>query len=354
MVTRIHLCIGSLLLFLSLPAVAVAASLTQDSSSAIIYAYYKIGEDSYPALTLSKEDFKAHIREIETNNYAVLPLKTIISALKANTPLPDNTMAITFEGGHSSIMDDAVPLLLEKKIPFTIFISPTHVDHNAAAYIGWPRLKKLQKKPLVTIGLHPDLYNRYASEEKEAIRRHLNKAKVRYREEFDEDPVFFAYPYGEYSQAYKELMNEQGFMAAFSQQSSVTYAGNDLYALPRFTMTGLYGDTNRFRLTANLKPLPASDIVPIGQQLEDNPPTVGFTLPDTLSDKLSSLRCFSSEDETPQLEIIGKNRVQLQFFQRIEDNRVRINCTLPDGETEDGDPRFRWYGMIFTIPDELL
>lgn len=340
--------------FFLFPAVGTADSIEQDKASAVVYAYYRIGEDSFPSTTLSTEQFKEHIREIKTNNYSVLPLEAIITNIKQGKRLPPNTIAITFEGGHSSIMEEAVPLLLKEDLPFTIFISPSHIDSNPSAYIGWSRLKKLSHNPLVNIGLHSNLYARYANKTEVEIKTQLNKAKIKYREELGHEPLFFAYPYGEFSEKYKSLVKEQGYMAAFSQQSGVIYNGADIFSLPRFTMTGFYGDTNRFRLTANLLPFPATEIEPSKQALDSNPPTIGFTLPETLMKKSKQLHCFSSESEKPTLEQVGERRIEMRFSEKIEDTRIRINCTLPDGETDEGETRFRWHGMLFTLPETLL
>jgi peptidoglycan/xylan/chitin deacetylase (PgdA/CDA1 family) len=103
----------------------------------------------------------------------------------------------------------------------------------------------------------------------------------------------FAYPFGEYSLAYKQIVERQGFMAAFGQQSGVAYAGADMFALPRFSMTTPYGDIERFRMTAMALPLPAFDVSPPDPYIKNNNPEIGFTIDEGLKNQVKAMSCFS-------------------------------------------------------------
>lgn len=316
------------------------------SASAVILAYHRIGEDEYPDASLRAEQFEEHIRELSSGSYNILPLTEIVAALRNNTALPDNAVAITFEGGYKSILDRAVPLLLEKNIPFTVFYSAGLADNDSTQYMDWSDLKRLSSNKNVTLGLLPASYSRLAGASRETVLSDLNQARIRHREAFGTNATLFSYAFGEYDLAYRTIVEEQEFAAAFGLQSGVAYNGSDLYALPRFTMTEAYGDIERFRMIASALPLPVSNIEPADPYLKNTPPHIGFTVDEALSGNLDSLSCFVSGQNKVAVETVGGRRIELRPAEELGEERIRVNCTLPTTLAGEDTPRWRWFGMM--------
>lgn len=344
-------------LFLLLPCVEAAAqdALPQDRSAAVIFAYYRVGEDQFPGSNIRLEQFQSHIRELKDGGYNVLALPDIVAALQSGASLPDRTVALTFDGGYSSILQNAVPVLLENNLPFTLFVATDYLDRDSNEYIGWKDLKKLAKNRLVTIGLHPAAYTHMAGAADEDVRRQINNARTRVREVLGMEPALFAYPFGEYSSTYHNIVASSGFTAAFGQQSGVAYMGEDIFSLPRFPMTESFGDMERFQMTATALPLPVSDEQPKDPRLDTLNPVIGFTVDQTLKGKLKNISCFASgQEQKPRMEFVGGGRVELRFAEAFGEDKARINCTLPGPQSDVGDPpRWRWYGMLVTLPSEM-
>lgn len=345
------------LICLVLIACAVpAAAQTYDRTEAVILAYQRVGEDIYPGTNISADQFAEHVQELIEGGYHVAPLKEIVTALQAKAKLPDKTVAITFNGAYRSALDKAIPMLLENNLPFTVFFSPGQAGGTAPQYMSWEDLKRLSRHSQVTLGLHPASYTRLTESSDAEIHRQINNAIASYRKELGRDPQFFAYPFGEYTKQYRNIVSQSGFLAAFGQQSGVAYDGSDIYALPRFSLTDAYSDDDRFRMAATALPLPVSDVAPDSPHIgTDNPPTFGFTVDDSLAGKLSQMSCFFSEQGKPDIQIVGKNRVELRVTEPFEEERVRLNCTMPGPQPKPGeDQRWRWFGMLLTTsqPDD--
>lgn len=342
---------NAFLLFLTgLGALAVAAPPVQaqipEETGAVILTYHRIGEDAYPASNLRTSQFEEHIRELTEGPYTILPLPEIVAAMKEGKTLPPGTIAITFEAAYQSILEHAVPLLLEKKIPFTVFYAAGLADNGSSdQYMGWDDLKRLHAHENVTLGLLPASYERLAGAGREAVLADLNKARLRHREVFGKNATLFSYPFGEYDLEYRNLIEEQKFDAAFGLQSGVAYSGSDMFALPRFSMTENYGDLERFMLVANALPLPVSNVEPADPFIENSSAQIGFSVDAELSDELDQLSCFVSGQEDVALEIISGSRVELRPAGGMEEERVRVNCTLPVASLDE-TPRWRWFGMM--------
>lgn len=330
---------------------AAASSISADRSSAVVFVYQRIGDEALPQSSISTEQFREHIRELQTDGYTVLPLKTIIKALKTGEGLPQRAVAITLDGGWKSTLQNAVPVLQQANMPFTLFYASDMADNSQPSHMTWKDLKALRKNKLADLGILPASYAHMAQQTPEKNAEIINRAVSRYRAEFGENPQFFSYPYGEYSGEVRKQVAEYNFDAAFSQQSGVAYAGGDFMTLPRFIMTDTFGDLDRFMLTASALPLPVSDVMPDSMIVSENPPPIGFTVTSELTD-LSRLSCFVSGMGKAELVKPGGNRVEIRLDRMLEERRTRINCTMPDETVIPGQPQsWRWFGMQLVLSD---
>lgn len=332
---------------------APAAANDYDDKAAVIFAYFAIGNDNNPSLSIRTEQFTQQINELKSGGYNIARLDDIVDAFAAGTPLPPRTVAITFDGADKSILQHAAPLLIDNDLPFTVFIPADRVASGKPPFMDWGDLRKLKRSGLVSFSLHPSSYSRLADSGDAEIKRQINNSLAAIRDELDVNVGLIAYPFGEYDEAYQKVVKSMGFKAAFGQQSGVAWSGDDRYALPRFTLTERYGDMDRFLMTANALPLPATDISPGDPHLNSLTPSIGFTAPDDLAKSLKSLSCFSSSAEKPELQILG-SRVEIRMSKPFREDRPRINCTLPVAGAPGEEPRYRWLGMMYTVPQDLL
>lgn len=339
---NIHVLFAFLLAFFMPGAAWAASSLEEDQRAAVILAYGRVGEDAYPETNIRAEQFTQHIEEILHDGYKVISLPDALERLKSGENPPPNTLVITFEGGYKSALENAMPVLLHHKIPFTIFYAPGKASQNSNEFLDWKDLEFLAKHPYVTLGILPSSYERLAEALEPEIRSAINASIAAHRNHFGTAPRFFAYPFGEYSIKLKDIAQSYNFSGAFTLNSGAASGSSDFVALPRFAMTESYGDLERFRLISHALPLPVRDITPEAPISETytNP---GFTTSKSLETDLNALSCYVSGQESPEISIIG-TRVELRPQSKITE-RTRINCTLPGPED-----RWRWLGMLIIPP----
>jgi len=328
-------------------ATPIPATLPEDKTKAVILAYHRIGEDNHPDTNLTQEQFIEHINEIENGDYTVLALDDVLSAIENRTPLPAHSIVLTFEGAYQSAYTNAIQHLLEKDWPFTVLYSSDTIDRNAPEFMDWKTLKKLSNNKQVTLGVLPASYSHITHLPEQEILKNLNKARQRFREEFNREAAFLSYPFGEYSTQLQTLAKTQGFKAALGLHSGATSPADNRYALPRFSMTERYGNLDRFRLVTNALPLPANDLEPADTYLKTQTWLTGFSTPTSLSGELKNLACFISGQEKPSIEILG-NRVEIRSAElSTQQKRIRLNCTMPGPEAENGEAQWRWLGLLY-------
>ena len=105
-------------------------AVAQDHGQASIFIYHRFGEMKYPTTSVSIAQLEAHIAELTSGRYQVMPLDAIIDALAAGQPLPEHAVAISIDDGFASTYHEAWPRLHAAGLPFTIFVSTDSIDEK--------------------------------------------------------------------------------------------------------------------------------------------------------------------------------------------------------------------------------
>lgn len=325
-------------------APACAEPTRAELPAAVVFAYNRFGEDRTPSSSIRLDQFEAHLEELQTGGYAVLPLPDIVEALRAGRPLPDRAVALTIDEASRSAYEEAWPRLREAGLPFTLFVATDPLDRGSVAHMSWDQVREMAAAG-VTIGGLGTTTLPLALRSPGEMPAELRRMAARFQSELQRRPMLFAYPQGEYSAALRQAVGEAGVGAAFGLHSGVMYAGADRLTFPRFVMNEAFGGIDRFRLAANALPLPVGDLTPEDPVIVENPPPLGFTV-DSSVGSLARLACFASGQGRAAVEIVGDDRVEVRIAAPFPPGRARVNCTLPVA-----DGRWRWYGVQFLIPE---
>lgn len=325
------------------PADPVIAAPPADNG-AVVIMYHRVGEADYPSTSVRIEQFEAHLAELSSGRYAVLPLPEIVAALAADRPLPERAVAITVDDAFASVYREAWPRLRAAGLPFTLFVATRPLDLGLPGYMTWDQLREMRAAGGVTVGHHGVSHSHMTEQPEADVRAEIAQAAARFQQELGERPTLFAYPYGEYGLALRNLVAESGFQAAFGQHSGAIARGGDRFALPRFPFNENYAGIDRFRLAVNSLPLPVADVTPADTLItaRHNPPHFGFTVGEGIAG-LGALNCFASGSEA-SLERLGERRIEVRMAGPFPSGRARINCTMPGPEG-----RWRWFGTQFYV-----
>jgi peptidoglycan/xylan/chitin deacetylase (PgdA/CDA1 family) len=152
---------------------------------------------------------------------------TAVSADVAN-PLRNGLhyVAVTFDDGFQSVLDNALPVLLERNIPATIFVTTGYLGkkpgwicnplHNNVNEVMMQE-DQIRGLPddLITFGSHCVSHPKLAEIGQEAAMRELVDSK-RTLEEISNRPVtMFSFPYGSYDEKIIELSKLAGYKRVF-------------------------------------------------------------------------------------------------------------------------------------------
>lgn len=312
------------------------------ADSAVILIYHRFGEDTFPSTNIRLEQFEAHIAELKSGRYTVLPVPEIVAAIREGRDLPDRTVGITIDDGYASIYTEAFPRLRDAGFPFTVFVSTDPVDRKFAGFMTWDQIREMRGAG-ATIGAHTASHLHMPANTMDRNREDMMRANERMKAELGEVPDLFSYPYGEASDEIKALVQELGHGTAFGQHSAPLQKASDPFYLPRFALNEAFGSMDRFRLVANALPIPYADMTPSDPTLSENPPRFGFTRTDP-SLQLNGLACYAADQGKVAVEELGP-RIEVRMSGPFPIGRARINCTALGA-----DNRWRWLGTLYYVP----
>ena len=173
----------------------------------------------------------------------------------------------------------------------------------------------------------------------------INKSIEIFKENLGYNPIYFSYPFGEYSKEQRDYI-AKNFKFAFGQHSGVIDFNKNRYELPRFPINEKYGDLERFKFLISLLPLQYKKIEPEDKYIkkDNNPPNLSIEFFKNQKN-IKNINCFSDEGEKWKKSKIQleENKLQINFVDKFKFRRGRINCSLND---DDG---WRWLGIQFSI-----
>ncbi len=303
--------------------------------------YHRFDENEYPSTNIQMDIFKKQINLIISKN---LKFENMINfESNFNSPKTEKKILITIDDAFSSFYKNAWPLLKQNEIPFLLFVSTEAV--GKAGYMTWDEIKEIEKKDFVYIGNHSHSHKYLVNFKFDEFKKDIDKSIKIFKNILGYNPIYFSYPFGEYSLEQKNYINTK-FKFAFGQHSGVIDFNKDKYELPRFPINEKYGDLDRFEFLINLFPLQYKNIQPSDKFItkNDNPPKMIIEFFKE-QQNLENINCFSNEGNKWEKSKIKfeNNKLLIKFRDKFTSRRGRINCSLND------ELGWRWLGTQFSI-----
>ena len=302
--------------------------------------YHRFNEDKYPSTNIKMDIFKKQINIIKDKKYSFENPKDF--DLNFNNPKTKKKVLITIDDAFSSFYNHAWPYLKENKIPFILFVSTEPVGKNG--YMSWEQIKEIEKEKFAFIGNHSHSHDYLLDLTFENFKKDINKSIEIFEKELGYNPIFFSYPFGEYSLEQINYIKKK-FKYGFGQHSGVIDLNKNIYELPRFPINEKYGDLKRFAFLIDLLPLQYKSITPKDKYiLNNNPPKLVIEFFKNQKN-LNKINCFSDEGnkwEKSNIKMVD-NKLFINFRENFLFRRGRINCSLNDNEG------WRWLGLQFSV-----
>ena len=303
--------------------------------------YHRFDENKYPSTNIQMEIFKKQIDIIKKNNLKFYNPNEFENEFE--NPKEEKKILITIDDAFSSFYEKAWPYLKENEIPFILFVSTKPIGKKG--YMTWNQIKEIEKEDFVFIGNHSHSHDYLVNYKFDKFKNDIDYSIEIFNDQLGYNPVFFSYPFGEYSLQQKNYLKEK-ITFAFGQNSGVIDINKDKLELPRFPINEKYGDLERFVFLINLLPLQYKGVFPEDKFItnENNPPEMIVEFFNEQKN-LNQINCFSNEgNKWDKSKIkLNKKKLVIKFREKFLFRRGRINCSLNDYEG------WRWFGIQFSI-----
>ena len=169
--------------------------------------------------TTPRDLFSEHMGYLRSRNYHIVSLEQAADCLVQGRPIPDRAVAVTFDDGFQDNYANAFPVLAEKRIPATIFVTADYLRDvsNNATYLSLAELQEMTASGLIHIGCHTMTHRILTGLSKKGLHYEIEEAKNRLQDLTGQSVSLFAYPFGHsksYNKEIIEKVRKAGFTAA--------------------------------------------------------------------------------------------------------------------------------------------
>ena len=191
--------------------------------------YHRFNETKYPSTNIEMEIFKKQINLIKENNLDFYSPEFFHKEF--NIAKKEKKILITIDDAFSSFYENAWPYLKENKIPFILFVSTKPV--GKFGYMTWEQIKEIEKEDFAFIGNQSHTHEYLIDFTYEKFKEDIEKSIKIFKDKLGYNPIYFSYPFGEYSLQQQNYISEH-FKYAFGQHSGVIDLNKNKFELPRF------------------------------------------------------------------------------------------------------------------------
>ena len=223
------------------------AKLAEQGRAPVSVLFYHRVADQYPNdWTISRDEFRRHL------DYCAKHLEFVdleeVQRRVANNESRSAAVALTFDDGYAENSDFALPLLIERQIPCTYFVTTSHVrdqvsfphdlQYGQPLPINTSRQLREAAEGGIKIGCHTRTHIDFSQvRELRVLRREIVEAKDELQQMIGKPVRYFAFPYGllpQLTPSAIEVVLEAGFVGFCSAFGGYNLPGRDPFHIRRF------------------------------------------------------------------------------------------------------------------------
>jgi peptidoglycan/xylan/chitin deacetylase (PgdA/CDA1 family) len=189
------------------------------------------------------DQFARQLDAIVAGGFIALPVSTYVERLHEGAGLPGRTVVITFDDGFEDNLTVAAPLLLERGLPATVFVTTGHLPGcpggSAGQALGpmipWDRLGELEAAG-IEVGAHAHSHRPLDVLDRAEAGREIELSKHLLEGALGHPVAAFSYPHGYASAATQDLVRGGGFRSACGVRHALSHTGDNPWLLSRLVV----------------------------------------------------------------------------------------------------------------------
>lgn len=217
-----------------------------------ILLYHSVSDDPsswISRLAVTPRAFARHLDALSAAGRTPLTISHLREGLAGRLPMPDRPVAITFDDGFADTLTLAAPLLAERRMVATVYVTTATVggvSPGGDRMLDWAQVGELAARGH-EIGAHSHRHPELDMVPLDVARREVGQCKEILECHLGGAVDSFAYPFGYSSAAVRDLVREAGYRSACSVKNAFSSGTDPGLQIPRLTVGAATGDARLAR-----------------------------------------------------------------------------------------------------------
>ena len=207
-----------------------------------VLLYHKVGAEpsSWVApYTVTAPTLARHLDLVLESGRAPITLSQLGDGLSGTSPLPDHPVVVTFDDGYADTLTTAAPLLLERGIPATVYVTAGFVGDVSPGgdhMLDWDQVRELAGLGM-ELGAHSMTHPQLDLLGPDRARREVVDSRHEIQDATGQPTRSFAYPHGYSNPRVRRLVEQAGFDSACSVKNALAGPPDTAFSLSRLMLT---------------------------------------------------------------------------------------------------------------------
>jgi len=187
-----------------------------------ILIYHQVGKGLGRQMEVTTGAFSWQLEWLAENR-EVVSLDTAIE--RWHEPGADRLVVLTFDDGYRDTYTTAFPLLVERSLPFTLYLSTQMIESGLAESgepLQWPQIEAMVDSGLVTVGSHTHTHRDLRSTRADETAWEIESADSIIESRLGVQPRHFAYPWGYWGESAHNLVRQRYESAVLGAPTSTS------------------------------------------------------------------------------------------------------------------------------------
>lgn len=216
---------------------------------ATVLTFHRVNDWDDDSLTIHPRLFE-ELMDVLMREYRVVSLSCLLDMMRKRQPVPARTVAITFDDGYLDNIDVAAPILKQRHLPATFFVTSGYIgtarrfpwdSYSSTVHplMTWDHVRELQAEGF-EIGAHTVNHLNLGHCSLDVVRAEVVESKRQIEDRLGSQVAGFAYPFGGLeciSDSATQVVREAGFLYCCSNYGGKVTGDSDLFNIER---TGVY------------------------------------------------------------------------------------------------------------------
>ena len=145
----------------------------------------------------------------------------------------DSRVAISFDDGYLDNLEVAAPILIERKLPFTVFVTAEFVRNSTPGFLTPSALRSLAALPGAQIGAHGARHLALSQCDDATVREELQTSKRYLEDLLGREVSTLAYPHGAVDRRVRDAAQDAGYVLGACSHAGVNAPARDPLVLAR-------------------------------------------------------------------------------------------------------------------------